>query len=458
MARLPHAAGPLRPAPSACLVAKLARVGDLPAILGGPPVRPNQSWPEWPQFGEAERELLASTLESGRWSGARGHQAAEFADDFAAFQGARHGLPLANGSCSLEVALAACGIGGGDEVLVPGLTFVTTATSVLAVNAVPVLVDVEPDSLCLDVAAAEAAVTERTRAVIPVHLAGRPCDLDALAELCRKHDLAMVEDCAHAHGSGWRGRGVGSFGSFGSFSFQEGKLITAGEGGALITDDEELRRRAWSYANCGRIEGGHRYDHVDYGTNLRMTEWQGAVLKAQLGRLPEQNRVREERAELLDVEVTKVPGLRPQAGDGRISSRGRYGYVFHYDPAEFSGLPVSGLVAALRHEGILAGESYPSLNTLRVLREGRFAQRLPAGAPRLDYASVELPHAEQAAARTVWLDHRMLLAEPAGVADIVGAVARIRERSRAVKLRTSKAVTLGGRILRSGFRRRATPR
>lgn len=426
-------------------------MGDLPAIIGGPPVR-NQSWPEWPQHGDAERELLASTLESGRWSGARGDLAAEFASEFAAFQGARHGLPLANGSCSLEVALAACGIGAGDEVLVPGLTFVTTAISVLAVNAIPVLVDVEPDSLCLDVGAAETAVTARTRAVIPVHLAGRPCDLDALGDFCARHGLAMIEDCAHAHGSRWRERGVGSFGSFGSFSFQEGKLITAGEGGALTTDDEELRGRAWSYANCGRVEGGHRYDHVNYGTNLRMTEWQGAVLQAQLRRLPEQNRLREERAGLLDSEVTKIPGLRPQSSDARISSRGRYAYVFHYDPTEFSGLPVSGLVAALRHEGILAGESYPSLNTLRVFRDARFGQRLPEGAPQRDYASVRLPNAEHAAARTVWLDHRMLLAEPDDVFDIVRALTRIRERSRAVRMRTSKAVTLGGRILRRSRR------
>lgn len=402
--------------------------------------------------------MLASTLESGRWSDSRGHRAAEFAKDFAAFQGARHGLTLANGSCSLEVALAASGIEAGDEVLVPGLTFVTTAISVLAVNAIPVLVDVEPDSLCLDVTAAEAAVTERTRAVIPVHLAGRPCDLDALGDLCDRHGLAMIEDCAHAHGSRWRERGVGSFGSFGSFSFQEGKLITAGEGGALTTDDEDLRGRAWSYANCGRIEGGHRYDHVTYGTNLRMTEWQGAVLQAQLRRLPEQNRVREERAALLDAELPKITGLRSQSGDARISARGRYGYVFHYDPTEFSGLPVGGLVTALRHEGILAGESYPSLNTLRVFREARFGQRLPAGTPRPDYASVKLPNAEHAAARTIWLDHRMLLAEPDDVADIVTALAKIRERSRAVKLRTSKAVTVGGRMLRSGLRRRTTPR
>lgn len=436
----------------------MALVGDLPVILGGRSLRAGKSWPAWPQHGEAERTLLEATLESGGWSSARGNRAAEFAAEFAAMHGARHGLAVANGSCSLEVALGACGIGAGDEVLVPGLTFVSTAVAALAVNATPVFVDIEPESLCLDPVAAETALTPRTRAVIPVHLGGRPCDLDALTDLCKRHDLAMVEDCAHAHGSSWRGRGVGSFGSFGSFSFQLGKLMTAGEGGALITDDEELRAKAWSYANCGRIEGEHRYRHVNYGTNLRMTEWQGAVLQAQLGRLPAQNRLREERVKLLDAELAKIPGLRPQSGDPRIDRRGRYVYVFHYDAAQFSGLPVTGLVAALRHEGILAGESYPTLNTLELFRDGRFGHRLPEGAPRIDYSSVKLPIAEQATASTVWLDHTMLLAEPEDVLDIVRALDRIRDRSRAVKLRTSSPVMSAGRVLRAAWRRPADPR
>lgn len=187
-----------------------------------------------------------------------------------------------------------------------------------------------------------------------------------------------------------------------------------------------------------------------------MTEWQGAVLQAQLRRLPEQNRVRDERAELLDSELPKIPGLRLQSGDSRITSRGRYAYVLHYDPAEFSGLPVTGLVAALRHEGILAGESYPSLNMLGVFRKNGFAQRLSEGAPRIDYAAVRLPNAEHAAAHTVWLDHRMLLAEPDDVLDIVRALEKIRDRSRTVKLRTGKAVRSAGRILRSARRGRAS--
>ena len=399
---------------------------DRPAILNGTPVRDGKEWPAWPQWDESERQLLAEVLESRRWSSSRGGQrAASWAAEFAALQGAAHGLALTNGTHTLEAGLPACGVGEGDEVIVPALTFVTTATAALAVNATPVPVDVDPETLCIDPEAVAAAINERTRALIPVHLAGAACDMDALGELCRRHDLAIVEDCAHAHGTRWRGRGVGTLGSFGSFSFESHKLITAGEGGALITDDDSLRARALSYVDCGRVEGGHHYHHATYGSNLRMSEWQGAVLSAQLARFPAQHRVREERAALLDSELAAIAGIEPQAGDERMDSRARYSYLLRYDPAQFGDLPPRAFEAALHAEGIEAGSSYPSLNTLEAFRTGNFGPRLRGGAPRLDYASLSLPHAEHAAEHTLWLDHNMLLAEPDDVLDIVRAIARI---------------------------------
>ncbi len=421
-------------------------MSDRPAILGGTPIRAGKSWPSWPQWDEGERQSLAQVLESGAWSSARGEQASSWAAEFAAFQGARHGLPVTNGTHTMEAALAACGVGEGDEVIVPAITFVATASVVLAVNATPVIVDVDPDTLCIDVAAAEAAVTERTRAVMPVHIAGASCDMDALAELCKRHDLAMIEDCAHAPGTRWRGRGVGSFGSFGSFSFEAHKLITAGEGGALITDDDGLRARAWSYVNCGRVEGEHWYHHAGYGSNLRMTEWQGAVLRAQLQRYPEHHRIREERAALLDAELAKIPGLRPQGGDSRMDSRAYYAYVLHYDANEFAGMPLDGLEAALAAEELDFGDSYPSLNTLELFRQGNFAPRLRTGAPQLDYAELSMPRAEHAAANTIWLSHRMLLAGSEDVLDIARALARVQANAAEVARRARRSNMLGGRI------------
>lgn len=427
-------------------------MSDRPAILRGTPVRAGKSWPVWPHWDEGERSSLGEVLESGVWSSPVGKEATGFAAEFAEFMGARHGLALTNGTHTLEAALAACDVGAGDEVIVPALTFIATATSVLAVNATPIIVDVDPDSLCIDVAAAEAAVTERTRAIIPVHLAGVACDMDALRDLCKRRDLVLIEDCAHAHGTRWRGCGVGTFGSFGSFSFQANKLMTAGEGGALITDDAALRGRAWSYVNCGRA-GEHWYHHVSYGSNLRMTEWQAAVLRAQLRRYPGQQRTREERASLLDAELEAIPGLRPQRSDPRMDSRAHYAYVFHYDPAQFAGLSAAGFEAALTHEGIPLAGKYKSLNDFKLFREANFGPRLRGSAPKVDYAALTLPHAEHAAASTIWLDHRVLLAGPEDALDVVRAISRIQAHSKAVAMRTIKPVMLGTRAMRAAKRR-----
>ncbi len=402
----------------------MSSIIETPAILGGAPVR-TADYPSWPVWDGHERENLLSALDAGGWWSGNGDVAATFAHDFAAYHGAAHGLALTNGTHTLEAALAACDVGEGDEVIVPGMTFVASASAALAVNATPILVDVDPDTLCIDVAAAEAAITPRTRAIIAVHVAGAAADLDALVELCERRDLRLIEDCAHAHGTFWRGRGVGSWGDFGSFSMQRSKLMTAGEGGVLICNDEELRDRAWSYADCGRTKGEWFYHHARYGSNLRMTEWQGAVLSAQLERFPEQNAVRNRNAVALNAALDEVPGLRAPRRDPRMDSQGNYCFVFHYDAEQFAGLPLDGFERALAAEGIPMGVSYPSLSDLALFREGNFGPRLRASAPAVDYASLHLPVAEHAAASTVWLQHRLLLADREDVLDVARAAARI---------------------------------
>ncbi len=404
---------------------------DLPAVLGGDPVR-TTDYPAWPVWDHDEREGLLAVLGAGGWWQGDGNVASLFAAEFASYHGARYGLALTNGTHALEAALAACDVGEGDEVIVPGLTFFASASAVLAVNATPVLVDIDPETLCIDVEAAEAAVTSRTRSVMAVHVAGAAADLDALTDLCDRRGLRLVEDCAHAHGTFWRGRGVGSWGDFGCFSMQRSKLMTAGEGGVLICNDDALRDRAWSYADCGREEGEWFYHHARYGSNLRMTEWQGAVLRAQLGRFPEQNRVRNENAVALDAALDEIPGLLPQRRDPRMDSQGSYCYVFRYDPGEFGGLPLRGFEDALSAEGVPVGVSYPALSDLAIFRNAAFAPRLRASAPSVDYASLHLPKAEHAAASTVWLEHRMLLGDREDVLDVARAATRIRRHAAAV--------------------------
>jgi len=402
----------------------MTSIMDRPALIGGTPVR-SSDYPSWPIWDDHERTNLLETLDAGGWWQGNGNKAATFAAEFAAYHGATYGMALTNGTHTLEAALAACDVGDGDEVIVPGMTFIASASAALAVNATPVLVDIDPDTLCIDPAAAEAAITPRTKAIVAVHVAGAACDLDALTDLCALHGLRLIEDCAHAHGTFWRGRGVGSWGDFGSFSMQRSKLMTAGEGGVLICNDEQLRDRAWAYADCGRVKGEWFYHHATYGSNLRMTEWQGAVLLGQLQRFAEQNRVRNDNAVALNTALDEIPGIRAPRRDPRMDSQGNYCFVFHYDAEQFAGLPLRRFEAALAAEGIPMGVSYPALSDLAVFRNRNFAPRLREHAPTIDYSTLHLPRAEHAAASTVWLQHRMLLASREDVLDVARAVARI---------------------------------
>ncbi len=395
-----------------------------PAILGGVPIR-RTDYPSWPIWDDSERASLLGVLDHGGWWQGDGTVASTFAANFAEYHGASLGMAMTNGTHTIEAALVACDVGEGDEVIVPGMTFVASAGAVLATNATPILVDIDSDTLCIDVAAAEAAITSRTKAIIAVHVAGAAADLDALTELCTRRGLRLIEDCAHAHGTFWRGRGVGSWGDFGSFSMQRSKLMTAGEGGVLIGNDEDLCDRAWAYADCGRVKDDWFYHHATYGSNLRMTEWQGAVLQAQLDRFPDQNRTRNANAVALNAALDEVPGLRAPRRDPRMDSQGNYCFVFHYDRAPFAGLSLKGFERALAAEGVPMGVSYPSLNDLDLFRNQNFAPRLREHAPLADYSTLRLPRAEKAAASTVWLQHRLLLADRDDVLDVARAAARI---------------------------------
>lgn len=380
-------------------------------------------FPAWPLWDEHEEDSLTAVLREGLWGSSRGYRARDFAGRFARYQGATIGLAMANGTCTLEAALVACDVGPGDEVIVPALTFVATATAVLRVNAVPVIVDVEPDSLCLSADEVAAAITPRTKAVIAVHLAGGMCDMERLLSLCDANGLSVVEDCAHAHGSRLMGRGAGSWGVFGSFSFQHSKLITAGEGGVLVTSDPDRAEVAASFANCGRRPGGATYDHVRLGVNYRMTEWQGAVLAAQLDRYPDQLARREANARILTEQLAPVPGLRPQARDTRMDAHAYYGFVLHYDPCAFGGLPARRFGEALAAEGVPVSHSYPSLTNLAMFRSGALAPTpdTSGGRFRAGVCSV----AENAERSTVWLHHRTLLADGEQVARVADICRRI---------------------------------
>ncbi len=324
------------------------------AIHGGKPVR-GEPFPPWPLHDEREAKAVEAVLQSRNWGGypSPNVHAKAFAESFASEHTARFCIPAANGTVTLKIALRAAGIRAGDEVIVTPYTWVATAAAPVYLNAVPVFADVDPDTYCLDPKAVLAAITPRTRAIIPVHLGCRMADMDALMEIACKHDLTVIEDCAHMHGARWKDRGAGSIGHLGSFSFQSSKLMTAGEGGAILTSDPELAERCHSLVNCGRkLEGYDSFDGWMLGWNDRMTEWQGAVLEIQCQRLAEQTRLREENAEYLYEALAGVEGIRPLRRDPRITRTGNYQVILRYDPAGFAGVPRDRFAEALTAEGI----------------------------------------------------------------------------------------------------------
>ncbi len=395
------------------------------AIEGGPKTH-ETGWPAWPVWDEREERAILEVLRSGQWWAVGGKKVPEFEKAFAEYHGAKFAVCVTNGTAALEVALRAMGIGCGDEVIVPPYTFIATASSVLAVSATPVFVDVEPASLNIDPTKIEAAITPRTRAIVPVHIAGRPADMDGVMEVARRHNLLVIEDAAQAHGAEWRGRKVGAIGDCGTFSFQASKNLNAGEGGVIITNDELLADKLWSVHNVGRTRTGKWYEHHVLGGNFRMTEWQAAILLTQLERLPEQTDRRTGNAERLTELLTDIPGIITLAADPRVTRHAYHLYALRYEPAGFGGRTREQFVEALSAEGVPCSEGYVPLYKEVVFQKIQAGQGAWCQAGRrIDYANLDLPAAEQVCADTVWLGQNMLLGEESDMQEIAKAIHKI---------------------------------
>ncbi len=403
------------------------------AVDGGTPVR-TEPFPTWPIWEGTDEEAVLAALRSGRWGSRPGSGFVDaFTNRFAAFHQARRAIAVSNGTVALEVALRAIGVGPFDEVIIPAYTFVATATSVLSVGAIPVFADIRPDTYLMDADDAARRITARTKAIVPVHIAGQPCDLDALIGVARKNGLALIEDAAQAVGASWRGRPIGAIGDIGTLSFQSSKNLNSGEGGALVTDDEALADRAWSLANCGRMPAGAWYHHEIAGSNHRMTEIQGALLLSQLDRLPSQFALREQNARLLDEALSSIRGFTPQARDERVTGHAHHLYVSRYDPQAFGGRPRAWFLSALRAEGVPCSPGYetPLHRTPAVLSERRKWAMLAKESGR-QVSCPESPDAENLpvtdrASREegVWFGQSILLADQRAMHQIVEAVAKV---------------------------------
>jgi dTDP-4-amino-4,6-dideoxygalactose transaminase len=398
------------------------------ALFGGQPIR-NKPFHGWPVADENEISALEQVVRSGKWGAIQGARVREFEKAYAEYHHAKHGMAVFNGTVALEIALQACGIGPGDEVILPAYTFIASASAVLSKGAVPVFADIDLDTFTIDLRHAESVLTPRARAIMPVQFAGRPCDMDAAQAFAEKHRLKIIEDAAQAWGASWRGTPVGAIGHAGSFSFQSSKNITAGEGGVLLTNHDDVAEMIRSLRNCGRLESGLWYAHYHIGTNARMTEFQAAILLAQLQRYPAAQEHRHRKAQTLDRMLATHPGLRPLRDDANITRHAHHLYILRYLPEAWDGLPKGKFLEAMKAEGVplSAGYSLP-LYEQPVFKNRSFGTLSRWFEGKMDYNDVHLPNTHAACyEQAIWIVQSYLLGSEEDMRDIARAAEKVYE-------------------------------
>ncbi len=392
------------------------------AIKGGVPVH-STGWMGWPIVDEREIEAVTEVVKSGIFG--FGPKVAEFEAKFAEYMDAKYGVCTSSGTASILTALSAVGVTVGDEVIIPPYTFIATASAVLDVNGTPVFADIDPDNYCLKPESVEEMITDKTKAIITVHLGGCPTDMDAMMALAKKHSLMVIEDSAHAHGARYKGKAVGSIGHIGCFSFQSSKNLNCGEGGIAITNDKALYDRCFAYHNCRRLPSdaiGNMDDIV--GTNLRMTEFQGAILLSQFERFDEQSNIRDANGRFLTEQLNQIEGLKVP----RPNFVTRHGYHFiciTYESESFKGLPLDSLIEALNAEGIPCSRGYSPLYKDPIFK-GPVAYR-PITRSLDYYSNIYLRNTEELSNKTIWIFHTILLGSKKDMEDIVEAFIKIKD-------------------------------
>lgn len=382
-------------------------------------VRQAPKFPAWPQYDDAEREGLIRALDQGQWWRMGGDEVDSFEREFADHHGAEHALAVTNGTHALELALQVMGVGPGTEVIVPAFTFISSSQAAQRLGAVTVPVDVDPHTYNIDPAAVVAALTPRTKVIMPVHMAGLMADMDTLAKISAENGVPLLQDAAHAHGAQWQGKRVGELGSIATFSFQNGKLMTAGEGGAVVFPEgqTESYEKAFLRHSCGRPRGDRRYLHRISGSNMRLNEFSASVLRAQLRRLDEQIAVRDQRWTLLSELLGAINGVVPQGGDVRADRNSHYMAMFRVPGISEENR--NALVDRLVERGLPAFAGFRAIYRTEAFWE--------FGVPdeSLDAIADRCPNTDAISQDCIWLHHRVLLAgeqEMHATAEIVADV------------------------------------
>ena len=417
----------------------LRAAAEKPALLGGRAVR-TSAFPAWPKFDSREEKALLEVLTGGKWSRGAGQSVGQFEEAYAQLMGAKHCLATANGTSALLISAAALEIGPGDEVIVPPYTFVATINVILARHAMPIFVDTDPETFQIDARRIEAAITDRTAAIVPVHLGGNAADIDAIMAVARKRNLPVIEDACQSHLAEWRGRRVGTFGTTGCFSFQASKNLNCGEGGAILTNDAALLEKCYAFHNNSRSRatgGTTTFSYAASGLNLRLTEFQGALLSAQMTRLEAQAALRDRNAQHLTALLREIPGILPARHYDGCTRNAYHLYMFRYRKEQFAGLSRADFLKALRAEGVPASGGYAPLNKEPFLRntfQTRGYRRVYGDEALARWQERNhCPANDQLCEEAVWFTQNMLLGAREEMEQIADAIRKIRAHAGELK-------------------------
>jgi perosamine synthetase len=406
-----------------------------PAKLGGQPLC--AGFPHWPVFDETEEKALLDALRTGHWFRGNGKLVAKFEDAYEKLTGAKHCLATASGTAALTTVLGALDVGPGDEVIIPPYTFIATYNAVVLCRALPIFVDIDLDSSQIDAAKIEPAITEQTKAIMPVHMGGSPADLDKILETGEKRGIPVIEDACQAHLAEWRGRKVGTLGFAGCASFQASKNLTSGEGGAVLTNDSQFIEACYSfhYQGLPRKAGGSNSSYTSVrGSNLRLSEFQASLLMAQMTRVIEQSQRRTDNASYLTGLLDEIPGIKPAKLHEGATRSAYHLYMFRYDKAQFAGLEREKFLAALGAEGIPCSPGYVEMNKgayVSGLANNRHFLKI-YGEKRLNdwlEQNRNCPRNEQLCREAVWFTQNMLLGPRTDMDKFAEAIRRIQNHA-----------------------------
>lgn len=405
--------------------------GEL-ALRGGKPVR-SQSFPSWPVIQENDRTGWMNVLESGKWFRGGGEVVRQFEEAYAKLLGARCCVATSSGTSALYTSLNALEVGPGDEVLVPPYTFMATVNVVFMHYALPVFVDTDVETSQMDPRRIEARITPETACILPVHLGGSPADLDSILEIGKKHKIPVLEDACQAHLAEWRQRKVSTLGDLGCFSFQASKNLNSGEGGAILTNSEELADKCYAFHNCARKRTSHSASYWRNSTNLRMTEFQARLLLEQMTRVEAQSRIRETNAAYLTQLLKEIPGLIPARQYAGCTRHAYHIYMMRYDQQHFAGLAREKFLQALRSEGVPCSGGYTPLNQEEFVKNTvlspAYQKIYPAQRLKRYLDENHCPENDRLCKEAVWFGQTMLLGTRRDMEQIAEAIRKIQARA-----------------------------